>query len=214
MRIPGNGLGATIQLLSELANRAFHDNLNVVKGLLGERVPDVASVVTDHMTNVILRSADQAKTVVDDAAKKFDAEGYGPDDWAKTITKLGDVAFINGIELAGTALIGPGRYETAPISSDLFQVQDADPHQRHALSLVSPLILAGGTQTIAEDCVTFDPADGVLPAGTDTFRIRVKARGARSGIYLGAVWAIPLDASGVQITSDISEEVVPVIIGL
>jgi hypothetical protein len=214
LRIAGNGLGASIQVLSELANRAFHDNLNVVKGLVDERVPAVASVVTDHMTNVMRRSADQAKTVVADAAKQFDAEGYGPDDWAKTITKLGDVALINGIELVGTALIGPGRYETAPVISDLFQVQDADPQMRHALSLVSPLILAGGTETIAEDCVTFDPAEAVLPAGTDTFRIRVKASGARSGMYLGAVWAIPLDASGVQIASDISEEVVPVIIGL
>jgi hypothetical protein len=214
LRIPGNGLGATIQVLGELANRAFHRNLDVVKGLVDERVPAVASVVTDHMTNVMRRSADQAKTVVADAAKQFDAEGYGPDDWAKTVTKLGDVALINGIELVGTALIGPGRYETAPVVSDLFQVQDADPQMRHALSLVSPLILAGGTETIAEDCVTFDPTDGVLPAGTDTFRVRVKARGARSGMYLGAVWAIPLDASGVQITSDISEEVVPVIIGL
>ena len=215
VRFAGNGLGATLRVMSELANRAFLNNLDVVKGLVDQRVPDVASVVTDHMTTVVRRMANQARTVVDDAAKQLDGQGYGPDDWAKTMTKLSDVALINGIELAGTALVGPGRYETEPITSDFFLVQLADPHQQHALSLTSPLVLAGGHATISEDCVTFDPADGVLPAGTNIFRIRVEAAGLRSGIYLGAVWAIPRDASGSQAVSEaISEEVVPVIIGL
>jgi hypothetical protein len=193
VRFAGNGLGATLRVMSELANRAFLNNLDVV----------------------VRRMANQARTVVDDAAKKLDTQGYGPDDWAQTMTKLGDVALINGIELAGTAVVGPGRYEIGPITSDYFLVQSADPDQQHTLSLVSPLVLAGGHETIAEDCVTFDPADGVLPAGTNKFRIRVKTTGLRSGIYLGTVWAIPRDASGAQAVSEaLSEEVVPVIIGL
>ena len=215
VRFAGNGLGATLRVMSEVANRAFLNNLDVVKDLVDQRVPEVASVVTDHMTTVVRRMANQARTVVDDAAKKLDTHGYGPDDWAQTMTKLGDVALINGVELAGTAVVGPGRYEIGPITSEYFLVQSADPDQQHTLSLVSPLVLAGGHETIAEDCVTFDPADGVLPAGTNKFRIRVKTTGLRSGIYLGTVWAIPHDASGARAVSEaLSEEVVPVIIGL
>ncbi|MGZ6962101.1 MAG: hypothetical protein ACXVLM_20585, partial [Ilumatobacteraceae bacterium] len=215
-RFRGNGLGSVLQAMSELANRAFLMNLDVVKDLLDQRFPEKATVVTDHMAGVVRRMANQARTVADDAARKLDAEGYSADDWAKTITKFGDVALMNGIELVGTALVGPGRYEKGPITSDLLTVQNADPQQRHQLKLTAPLALAGSSgEVISEDCVTFDPVDGVLRAGRSRFRIRVKPAGLRSGIYVGAVWAIPLDESGSEATSDeISEEVVPVIIGV
>ena len=216
-RIKGNGLGAILEAMSDLANRTFLMNLDLVKDAIDQRVPDVATVVTEHMAMVIRRMATQAKAVAEDAAMKLDGEGYSADDWAKTITKLGDVALINGIELAGTALVGPGRYEIRPITSDLFVVANAAPTQRHKLTLAAPLALAGSNdgEVISEDRVTFDPPSGVLRAGRSAFRIRVKATGLRSGVYLGAVWAIPVDATGAELPSDeIGREVVPVIIGL
>ncbi|MDT7755168.1 MAG: hypothetical protein QOH27_1066 [Mycobacterium sp.] len=213
--IVGDGVGARIRVMSELANLVFHHNLDVVERFVDQRVPQVAEVVTDQMTSVVRRMADQARAAVDEAATQLDTEGYGPDDWARTVTKLGDIALINGIELAGSALVGPGRYETEPITSDPFTVEHANPDRSHALSVVAPLVLAGGDDVITEDRVTFHPADGVLPPGTDSFRIRVKAAGLRSGIYLGAVWAVPVDPAGAPAAAEpISEEVVPIIIGL
>jgi hypothetical protein len=215
MRVVGNGAGAAIQVMTELVNLAFHRNLDIAGRFVDQRVPDFVSVVTDQMTTVLRRAADQTRTEVDDAAKMLDAEGYGPDDWARTVTKVTDVALINGIELVGTAVVGPARYETTHLTSEYFTVAQAHPDHQHALSLVSPLELAGGGELIGEDCVTFDPPDCVLPAGTNRFRIRVKPAGLRSGVYLGSVWVLPRDASGAEVVgAPVSEERVPVIIGL
>jgi hypothetical protein len=215
MRVTASGLGSSIRVLSELANLTFHQNLNGVKSAVDKQVPDYASVVTTHMTEVARRAADQARTVIDDAAEKLDGDGYSPDDWAKTMVKLSDIVLINGIELLGTAVVGPGRYETEPITSDPFTIAHINPQQQHRLGLTAPLSLAGGGHEVTEDCVVFDPADCLLPAGTDTFRIRVKTAGLPSGIYVGAVFAVPLDSSGTPAEGDrVGDEIVPVIIGL
>lgn len=215
-KLAGQGTGAALRSMAELVNRTFHNNLDIVSQLVDDRIPESASPVAEHMANVARRMADQAHTVIKDAATKVETDGYSVDDYARTLTELGDVGLINGIEITGTALIGPGRHETKPIVSDEFLIQHADPSQRHLLSLAAPLTLAGRSDTtIPEDCVTFAPVDCVLPAGTSTFRIRIRTAGLRSGIYLGVAWAVPLDESDSPLTDEpVREQVVPLIIGL
>jgi hypothetical protein len=213
-RVTGNGVGAAITVMTELVNLAFHRNLDIASKFIGDRVPGSATVVTDQMTKVLHRAADQARTEVDDAAERLDTKGYGPNDWATTLTRLTDVALINGIELIGTAVVGPARYEPTHLTSEYFAVPGAHPDHRHELSLVAPLQLAGGGQSIGAECVAFDPPDCVLPAGTNRFRLRVKPTGLPSGVYLGSVWAVAHDAAGGQVGEPVSEEFIPVIIGL
>ncbi|MCT7658123.1 hypothetical protein [Mycobacterium deserti] len=215
VRIAGNGLGRAIQSFSELANLAFQRNFDIVNTVVSQQLPEYATVVANHTTTLARRAADQARTVVDDAAKKLDAEGLSSDDLAKTLTRLSDVALINGIELIGTGLVGPGRYETEPITSDYFAIPHADPERRHRLELASPLTLAGGGHEVPQDCVEFDPPNCLLPAGRDTFRIRVKTTGLPSGIYVGAAFAIPLDPGGAPVAGEsVGNEVLPIIIGM
>lgn len=213
VRIKGNGLGSGIQQMSALANRMFLRNLEEFGRLVDQRVSAETRVVTEHMNDVVRQMAEQTRTAIDEAADRFDNAGYGPDDFAETVTKLGDIALINGIDLIGTAVIGPGKREAA-LTSDEFTAPNADPSLPHKLCVKSPLVLVGGTETIPHKHLTFVPAEGLLQVGVNAFRFQVNAAGLRSGIYEGEVWVQPLDATAAMPAEPPEQEIVSVIIGL
>jgi hypothetical protein len=209
--IRGNGFGALMRTLTEIANLTFHRGVDLVETAIGQRPATGTTVLADHMTTIVRRMADHTRMVADDAAHKLDAEGYGPDDWAESMTKFGDVALVNGVELVGTALVGPSRYEVEPIRSDPFAVEHTDSRPR-ALSIATPLVLAGTDDAIAEHRITFEPPGGVLAPSEKVFRLRVRAAGLRSGVYTGSIRVGKLDESAPD--NDVGEEIVPVVIGL
>ena len=80
VRFAGNGLGATLRATSEPANRASLTISTSSRTLSINEFPKSPRSSPTHMTTVVRRMANQARTVVDDAAKKLDAHGYGRDD--------------------------------------------------------------------------------------------------------------------------------------
>lgn len=214
-RIVGTGLGANVRQWTEFTNQLFNRNLGEVERLVDRQTTAATSILAEHMTTVMRRMADQARTAVDEAAERFDEGHYGPDDYIRTATKLSDIAMINGIDLIGSAAVGPGRFETKPIISDVFTAPYADPGRSHRLSIVESFHLDGGASVVPDDHVIFVPEGGLLTAGVDVFKVAIRAAGLRSGIYEGRVWVRPVDEAGSPMSAEAhDEEIVTVIIGL
>ena len=157
----------------------------------------------ERFGRIYIRSFRECGAVVGQVADDIDNGVFGPKEWVKTVTALGDIAALSSIEIAWTILGGPG--VSGPpknISSDVCELKNPEACA-HVLYLKQNLTLVGGSETIPPGCVSFAPGDTkddagsyplVLPAGKNTFRVLVAPAGRAGGTYRGTVGAHPQTA--------------------
>jgi len=100
---------------------------------------------------------------------------------------LADIALLGGIELAETAMTGPGPFETKPIKSETYTIRAT--RAERTLKVADPGLCRPGTaDPIPAAQVWFDLPDGKqLAAGATKFRLVVNPAGLISGMYTGKV---------------------------
>jgi hypothetical protein len=182
----GTGYSAADLLgsMTKLTNVAFAGGLELAKaGMDGLSQPGPRAVA-DQMAVISRRMISESGKVAGEASDLLDKQQFfKPTDWVQAMVKLADIALFGGIELAETALAGPGQYEKAPIR-ETFKVtpDNVNPRLLTILSLSRP-----GAADAAVGRVGFDPSDRVLPKGQSEFSILVDAAGLASGKYIGEV---------------------------
>jgi hypothetical protein len=146
--------------------------------------PSGPLIVAEHMASVVRRMFKQAGMVAKEASSRVDDDKYDYDQWAKTMTKLFDIAMVGGVDLVQTAVVGPAPYTTRSFNSKKFEVTPAD--RERTLSIVPPgLARPGATDAIPSDRIKIKPDK--LPAGAAEFYFEINEDGLPSGVYTGKV---------------------------
>ncbi len=175
--------------MAKLTNVALAGGLELAKaGMDGLSRPGPRAVA-DQMAVISRRMIAESGKVAGEASALLDAKSYGPTEWVKSMIRMADIATFGGIELAETALAGPGQYEKPPIR-ETFKVT---PDNANARLLTIQDLSRPGAADAAAGRVGFDPADRVLPKGQPDFSILVDPAGLASGMYLGQVHIGELD---------------------
>jgi hypothetical protein len=170
-------------------------------------------LVADAMEAISRRMLRESGKVAKETADALDANPNagglnpnGPSIWVKSLVKLGDIALLGGIELAETALIGPAPFEKDAIDSPTYP---AGGNGERRLKILQPDGIArpGTVDPIPESQIRFYRpgaigsagirlTDGKLSAGQNEFYLAVLPSGMISGMYVGTVQVVQLNAQG------------------
>ena len=141
-------------------------------------------IVAEHMASVMRRMFKQAGMVAHEASGQVDNNEFGRDEWAKTMTKMFDIAMVGGIDMVQTAAVGPAPYSTKTFNSRKFQAKAAQTVR--ALTIAAPgLARPGSTDPIPADRIKVVPE--MLAKGETDFYFEVNEDGLPSGVYTGQV---------------------------
>jgi hypothetical protein len=160
-------------------------------------------LLAEYVAGVWIRMLRRNGAVADEVARKMKAGEYGVDDYLQSVTNLVDGALLDGIELATTFLGGPGfnvasnvkrsaPYAVGPYKDRQYQVTITSPLSR-GFGDVLPATRLNFESLQANQAETC-PA-GVLPAGTEQFRLVVDRTNLQSGSYAGKAEVTPLPAA-------------------
>ena len=178
-----------INSMTKLTTIALAGGLEMAKtGMDGLSQPGPRAVA-DQMAVITRRMISESGKVAEEASGRLDAQCYTPTEWVKSMVRLADIALFGGIELAETALAGPGQYEKELICHT-FSVT-ADPANTRLLTLKT--LSRPGAEDAAAERVSFDPPDRLLMKGQTDFSVLFDAAGLASGVYIGEVHVGELD---------------------
>lgn len=168
-----------------------------------------------YLNSIMVRWVKQSAAVIVDGADQMSTGEHTVDSCVKTVTRLADVALLNGVEYGVTVLAGTGFTMLASHSvSDWF---DGPTNQScaHSIEISAPLSRNVSDDPIPRVRIGFQvpTADGarqcldVLPAGTTKFRLVVFRAGLHSGCYTGTVVLTPVPpAPGNPVAVDVDIE--------
>jgi hypothetical protein len=175
-----------VATFTKLATTSMVGGLRLAETALQDRQrrpSDGLLVLADHLASIAQRTIRHARGVAEQTAKELDSKPFQMQPWVTAVTKLTDIAVVNTIEAAQTAIIGPARYAKPHFISDPFLVDgDLDDGE---LEVAQPFRRPGSDADVPQDRIVFDPPS----VGPDRkeFRIVVNETGLPSGIYVGAV---------------------------
>jgi hypothetical protein len=215
-----------VDAYTKSVNIALSGGIQLAKDVLGvdeptgpTQAPDPDAegrrLVADAMEAITRRMIRQSGVVAQETANKLDSNPNSPSTWAQSMVKFADIVLLGGIELAETALIGPGPFETAVRRSPVYAATGAGTRQ---LKVVEPAGIArpGTVDPIPAARLSFhvpkgDPDDdndlqpdddtklsnGILSAGDTEFYLAVHPAGMISGLYVGEVEVVDLGTKAV-----------------
>lgn len=175
--------GNLVNTMTKLTNVALAGGLELAKAGADGLARPGARAVADRMAAITRRMISESGKVAEQAAGQLDAKSFTPSGWVESMVRLSDIALFGGIELAETALAGPGKYEKEPIC----QTYSVAPDHAHPRLLTMASLSRPGAADDAAAQVRFEPANGVLPKGETEFSILVTAAQLASGLYIGVV---------------------------
>ncbi len=208
-----------VDAYTKSVNIALSGGIQLAKDVLGvdeptgqTQAPDPDAegrrLVADAMEAITRRMIRQSGVVAQETANKLDSNPNSPSTWAQSMVKFADIVLLGGIELAETALIGPGPFETAVRRSIVYPVAGKGNRQ---LRVKQPAGIArpGTVDPILESRVSFSVpqglsddetddkmlVDGILSPGDTKFYLTVHPAGMISGLYVGEVEVVDLDAA-------------------
>jgi hypothetical protein len=165
--------------------------------------PSKPVVLAEYMASIWVRMIRRNGAIAAEASRKMAAGDYGYDDYFRSVTKLVDGNLLDGMELATTLLAGPGFKSASDVArSDPYTV---DPYQNSEceVTVTSPLSRGFG-DSIPGSRISFEVVkngkaqgqkSGILPAGTEEFRLIVDRTNLQSGYYFGQVTLTPRPAT-------------------
>jgi len=220
-----------VDAYTKSVNVALSGGIQLVKDVLGvdeplgapqPQDPDAEGrrLVADAMEAITRRMIRQSGVVAAETATKLDSNPSSPSTWAQSMVKFADIVLLGGIELAETALIGPGPFETAVRKSPVYPAAGAG---NRLLKVVTPPGIArpGTVDPIPDSHLSFyaphgDPDDdsddtklsaGLLPAGETEFYLVTHPAGMISGIYIGDVEVVDLDSPTKPVIATVQVEI-------
>jgi hypothetical protein len=220
-----------VDAYTKSVNVALSGGIQLAKDVLGVDEPSGPAqppdpdaegrrLVADAMEAITRRMIRQSGVVAQETATKLDSNPNSPTTWAQSMIKFADIVLLGGIELAETALIGPGPFETAVRKSPVYPVKGAGKRQ---LRVVQPGGIArpGTVDPIPDPILSFrvpqgvltDDTDdvtlsnGILSAGQAEFYLVVRPAGMISGMYLGAVEVVDLASAGTPVIDTVQVEI-------
>ena len=202
----------------KMVDLALSGGMQATKDVLGVDAPADGStlqtpeaaegrkLVVDAMESIGRRMLRQTSAVAQETAGLLDKNPNSPTIWAKAMVKLADISMLGGIELAETALIGPAPFEKDAIKSNRYQPNGAG---RRRLKIKPPGLMRPGTADPIPAALlrffafidnndedgTEDP-DGILEIGQTQFCIAALPTGMISGMYVGEVQVVAVNANG------------------
>ncbi|MBP1819665.1 hypothetical protein [Mycobacterium sp. OAE908] len=176
-------------------------------------------VLAEYMAKIWVRMLRRSGAIAEDASQKMAAGKYGYDDYVRSVRQLVDGNLLDGMELAETLLAGPGFKSAANVArSDPYPV---GPYQNseYEVTVTSPLSRGFGDAIpgarIGFEAVKSGEDDrltsGILPIGTEHFRLVVDRTNLQSGFYFGQVTMVARPATKADAGD---QQVVDVAIGL
>jgi hypothetical protein len=176
-------------------------------------------LLAEYMAGIWVRMLRRNAAVAAEASRKMAAGDYGYDDYLRSVTTLVDGNLLDGMELAETLLAGPG-FKLAPdvALSDPYPV-GPDPNSEYEVTVTTALSRGFGDAVpvarISFEAVKSGEANrrtsGVLPVGTDHFRLVVNRTNLQSGYYFGQVTVTARPATNASVAD---QQVVDVAIKL
>jgi hypothetical protein len=220
-----------VDAYTQSVNVALSGGIQLAKDVLGVDEPPGSAqppdpdaegrrLVADAMEAITRRMIRQTGKVAEETATRLDSNPNSPSTWAQSMVKFADIVLLGGIELAETALIGPGPFETAVRKSPVYPAAGTGNRQ---LRVVQPTGIArpGTADPISDPELSFyvpqgDPDDdtddvklsgGVLSPGQAEFYLMVRPAGMISGIYLGDVEVVDLDSPTKPVIDTVQVEI-------
>jgi len=156
-------------------------------------------LLAEYMAGIWVRMLRRNAAVAAEASRKMAAGDYGYDDYLRSVTTLVDGNLLDGMELAETLLAGPGFKVASDVARSEPYPVGPDPNSEYEVTVTSALSRGFGDAVpvarISFEAVKPGEADrvtsGVLPAGTEHFRLVVKRTNLQSGYYSGQVTVRP-----------------------
>lgn len=160
------------------------------------------ALLTQYISGIVVRTANQSAQVLTDAAKKFDTGKHTVDDCYQTMTTLAGISLLGWTEAATSWLAGLGFPDLASAAYSGRYAVPGDVAHGHSVALLGALTRSVSDDVILPALVAFEArsADGttalcpggLLPAGTTDFRLLVNRTGMHSGCYVGKAQIIQL----------------------
>ncbi|ART73252.1 hypothetical protein BTO20_36145 [Mycobacterium dioxanotrophicus] len=186
---PAYTAGDALKTMGALAKIALTGSIEMAQTALDVRPNPGVLILADYVSTVLSQGVQQAADVAKDAATLIDQNDYGKDRWVESAIKLTTIAYLRGSEIFQTVAAGPAQFAD-PIRKETFTLDpgDVDDQKDRVLTLTT-LQLGGPTTTkpVAGFRVSFEPTNGVLPAGAGQFTLVVNGAGLASGLYIGKV---------------------------
>jgi hypothetical protein len=160
-------------------------------------------LLADHITTVVRRGLLEATQVASDAWDLIDSDDndFDRDEWVMSAVKIARIGMLRGAEIAQTIAAGPGAYADPVLSSDAINIPPRNYDRRlQVVSMGRPDV---PNENIAK-LVSFDLANGILPANSESFRMVTNSAGIPSGVYVGTVEAYTLDTKTLDDSVEVS----------
>jgi hypothetical protein len=196
--------GDALKTMAALTKIAFTGSIEIAQTALGVRPNPGVLILADYITTVLSQGVQQAADVANDAAALIDQSTYGKDRWVESAIKLTTVAYLRGSEIFQAVAAGPAQFAD-PVHKETFTLAPGDVDTLKDRVLTLTTLQLGGpatTKPVAGYRVSFEPTDGVLPAGADQFTLVVNGAGLASGLYAGKVTLT--GGSGADVTVDVA----------
>jgi hypothetical protein len=152
-------------------------------------------LLAEYMASIWVRMLRRNGAIAAEASRKMAAGDYGYDDYLRSVTEFVDGNLLDGMELATTIIAGPGfKFASNVARSDPYPVGPYR-NSEYEVAVTSPLSRGFGDAIprtrIGFEAVKGGEADratsGILPAGTEHFRLVVNRTNLQSGYYSGQV---------------------------
>jgi hypothetical protein len=156
-------------------------------------------LLAEYVASIWVRMLRRNGAIAAEASRKMAAGNYGYDDYFRSVTNLVDGNLLDGMELATTLLAGPGFKSASDVArSDPYTV---GPYQNseYEVTVTTPLSRGFG-DAVPDTRIGFEAVkngadqgqtSGILPAGTEQFRLVVDRTNLQSGYYIGQVTLTP-----------------------
>jgi hypothetical protein len=159
-------------------------------------------LIAEYLASLWVRMLRRNGAVAQEASRKMRAGEYGYDDYLQSVTQLIDGNLLDGIELATTILGGPGFNLASNAKRSAPYAIGPYLNREYQVTIKSPLTRGFGdelpTARVSIESVqgaeTKPCPAGILPAGTEQFRLVVDRTDLQSGSYAGTAEVTPLPA--------------------
>lgn len=181
--------GDAIRTMTKLAQIAVTGGIEMGQTALNVQPTRGVLILADYIATVLSRTAKDVAQVATEASELIDKNSYDQNEWTQSAIKLTNIALLRGAEIAQSVAAGPAQYAN-PIAKETFVlvIDHVDSANDRNLRLNS--LRLGGPEdqpAVPGYRISFEPSDGVLRAGTDTFTLVVNSSGLTSGVYVGSV---------------------------
>jgi hypothetical protein len=181
--------GDAIRTMTKLAQIAVTGGIEMGQTALDIQPNKGVLILADYIATVLSRAVKDTATVASEASDLIDKNSYDQNEWTQSAIKLTNIALLRGAEIAQSVAAGPAQY-ASPIAKETLILGDdeIDSANDRALRLSSLKLGGPADQSpVPGYRISFEPSDGVLRAGMNSFTLVVNSSGLASGVYIGSV---------------------------